>query len=134
MAEEKSQELLKKMTKAYIRLRDARAKLKSDFDAEDKKLEEQMDAIRNELLSYCKENGVDSVRTEAGLFYRTVKTRYWTGDWAAMHRFILEKGVPGLLEKRLNQSEVKAYIEEFPDQPLPGLNVDSEYSLSVRKP
>jgi len=122
-----------KMTKAYVRIRDAKAKLKAEYDAADKVFTEQMDTIKRALLDHCKEHGVDSVRTENGLFYRSVKTRYWTGDWAAMHAFIMEHGLPEFLEKRLNQTAVKTYIEENPEITLPALNVDSEYNISVRK-
>jgi uncharacterized protein YjaZ len=122
-----------KMTKAYIRIRDAKAKLKLEYETEDKKFTEQMDTIKRALLDHCKEHGVDSVRTASGLFYRSMKTRYWTGDWQAMHAFIMERGLPEFLEKRLNQTAVKAYIEENPEITLPALNVDSEYSISVRK-
>lgn len=122
-----------KMTKAYIRIRDAKAKLKLEYETEDKKFTEQMDTIKRALLDHCKEHGVDSVRTASGLFYRSMKTRYWTGDWQAMHAFIMEHGLPEFLEKRLNQTAVKAYIEENPEITLPALNVDSEYSISVRK-
>jgi hypothetical protein len=124
---------LEKLTKAYIRIRDAKAELKASFEAEEKVLTDQMDAIKRALLDHCKEHGVDSVRTSSGLFYRSVKTRYWTGDWAAMHAFIMENGVPDFLEKRLNQTSVRAFIEENPDNPPPALNIDSEYTLSVRK-
>lgn len=124
---------LDKLTKAYIRIRDAKAKLKADFEAEDKALTDQMDIIKRALLDHCKEHGVDSVRTSSGVFYRTVKTRYWTGDWSAMHAFILENGLPEFFEKRLNQTAVKTYLEENPDNPPPALNIDSEYTLSVRK-
>jgi hypothetical protein len=133
MTAETGSPLLDKMTKAYIRIRDAKSKLKAEYEAEDLKLTEQMDAIKRALLDHCKEHGVDSVRTASGLFYRTTKTRYWTGDWAAMHAFILENGVPDFLEKRLNQTAVKAYLEENPDNPPPALNIDAEYTLSVRK-
>ena len=125
--------LVGKMTKAYVRIRDAKAELKRVFDAEEKQLVEQMDIIKRALLDYCKEHGVDSVRTPSGLFYRSLKTRYWTGDWEAMHAFIMEHSVPEFLEKRLNQTEVKAFIEANPETTLPAMNIDSEYSISVRK-
>lgn len=133
MANEDGTKLLDKMTKAYIRIRDAKAKLKAEFDAEDKQLTEQMDIIKRALLEHCKEHGVDSVRTSSGLFYRSTKSRYWTGDWSAMHAFIMERGLPDFLEKRLNQSAVKAYLEEHPEDPPPALNIDSEFTITVRK-
>jgi hypothetical protein len=124
---------LDKMTKAFIKIRTAKAALKADFDAADKALLTQMDIIKAALLDHCKEHGVDSVRTPSGLFFRSIRTRYWTSDWAAMHAFVIENALPEFLEKRLNQTAVRDYVEEFPDTPLPGLKTDSEYSISVRK-
>lgn len=124
---------LAKLTKVFIKIRDARAQLSAEFKQADAKLEADMKAIKEALLDYCKEQGVDSVRTAEGLVYRTTKTRYWTNDWESMHRFILENELPEFFEKRLNQGVVKAFLEENPEQMPPGLNADSEYSITVRK-
>ena len=50
-----------------------------------------------------------------------------------MHAFIMEHNVPELLEKRLNQTNLKQFLEENPESQPDCLNVDSEYSMSVRK-
>ena len=121
------------MVKVYTRVRDKRAELKAAFDEEDKALQAQLDKVKQGLLEYCKEHGVESVRTAHGLFYRTVKTRYWTSDWESMHKFIMEHSLPEFFEKRLNQSAVKEFLEENPELLPPGLNVDAEYNISVRK-
>jgi hypothetical protein len=123
-----------KLTRVYVRIRDARAELANRFKQEDEALTSQLDEIKRALLDYCKTQGVESVRTEAGLVYRTARTRYWTSDWEAMHRFIVEHAVPELLEKRLNQTAVKTLLEESPELVPPGLNADSEYTITVRKP
>jgi aspartate/tyrosine/aromatic aminotransferase len=124
---------LEKLTKVYLKIRDKRAELKAQFEAEDNKLSEQLDEVKRALLDYCKSQNVDSVRTPAGLFYRSLKTRYWTNDWESMNKFILEHGIPEFYEKRLNQTSVKQFLEENPDVLPPGLNVDSEYVVTVRK-
>jgi len=67
------------------------------------------------------------------LFYRSAKTRYWTSDWSNMHEFVLEHEAPELLDKRLNQTNMKQFLEENPDLVPKGLNVDSEYVVSVRR-
>jgi hypothetical protein len=122
-----------RLTRLYIKIRDKRAELSAKFKAEDGKLEEQLDLVKTALLDYCKAHGVDSVRTAEGLVYRTQKTRYWTSDWGSMHKFILENELPEFFEKRLNQGAVKEYLEENPESVPPGLNVDSEYVIAVRK-
>lgn len=122
-----------KLTKAYIKIREARSELSAKFKEEDGNLADQQDQVKRALLDYCKEHGVESVRTSEGIFYRTVKQRYWTSDWESMHRFIMEHNVPEFFEKRLNQTNVKQFIEANPDLLPAGLNVDSEYVISVRK-
>ena len=124
---------LDKLTRAYIKIRDARAELTTAYKAKDEDLVGQMDAIKRALLDHCKEHGVDTVRTSEGMFYRTVKTRYWTSDWESMNQFIIEHVVPEFYEKRLNQTVMKQFLEENPHLMPPGLNVDSEYMVSVRK-
>jgi hypothetical protein len=121
------------MVRVYQKIRSKRSELSANFKEEDKALSEKLDAVKAALLKYCDEQGVESVRTAEGLFYRSTKTRYWTSDWESMHKFILEEGVPELLDKRVNQTNMRQYLEENPDTVPMGLNVDSEYTLSVRK-
>ena len=93
----------------------------------------QQDVLKRALLDYCENHGLESVRTSAGLFFRSTKTKYWTSDWEAMHKFILEHNVPEFLDKRLNTSNIKQFLEENPNTVPDGLNIDKEYVISVRK-
>lgn len=122
-----------RLTREYVELRERRKAITAEFKAEDAELGEKMDAIKAQLLAYCKDHGIDSVRTPEGLVYRSVRTRYWTSDWSSMYSFIMEHGIPEFFEKRLNQGAVKEYLEENPEALPPGLNVDSEYVIAVRK-
>jgi|TARA_R110000744_G_scaffold40431_1_gene91698 hypothetical protein len=122
-----------KLTKTYIKIREKRSELSTEYKQQDGVLSEQLDRIKKALLSHCKEHAVDSVRTSEGLFYRSVKQRYWTSDWESMNAFIMEHDVPHFYEKRLNQTSVKQFLEDHPDLVPKGLNVDSEYTVAVRK-
>ena len=122
-----------KLTSVYIKIKDKRSELTAKFKEEDSALSDQLDKVKKALLQYCEEQGVDSVKTSAGMFYRSARTRYWTSDWSSMHEFILENEVPELLDKRVNQNNIKQYLEENPDKIPKGLNVDSEYIVSVRR-
>ena len=124
---------VEKLVKAYVNIRNKRSELSAKFKEEDGALVEKQDKIKRALLDYCKEQGVDSVKTAEGLFYRTVKQRFWTSDWESMFKFIMEHELPEFFEKRLNQTHVRQFIEENPDLVPAGLNVDSEYVISVRK-
>jgi hypothetical protein len=122
-----------KLVRVYMKMRARRVELKEAYDREDGAVATQMGAIKKALLDYCKDHAVDSVRTAEGMFYRTVQTRYWTNDWESMGKFIVDHNIPELLEKRLHQGNVKQFIEEHPELLPPGLNVDSEYTVTVRR-
>ena len=122
-----------RLTKAYIKIRAERAALSADFKEQDGALARQQTILKNALLDYCESHNVESVRTSEGLFFRTSKIKYWTSDWERMYEFILEHDVPELLDKRLNQTNLKQFLEENPDVLPQGLNVDNEYVISVRK-
>jgi hypothetical protein len=122
-----------KLVKTYAKIRDKRAEITAKYKEEEGQLREKQDKVKSALLGYCKEHEVDSVRTASGLFYRTVKQRYWTSDWESMHKFVMEHNLPEFLEKRLNQTHVRQFLEDNPDLLPAGLNVDSEYTISVRK-
>ena len=131
MSEDKK--LAEKLTRVYLKIRDKKAQLSAEFKKQEEDLNQQLDQVKTALLNYCKEQGLESVKTSEGIFYRSVKTRYWTSDWEAKHKFVMEHSVPEFLEKRLNQTNVRTFLEENPDTVPKGLNVDSEYIISVRK-
>lgn len=124
---------LAKMTKVYLKIKAERDRLSAEYKEADGELVSQQDKIKNALLGYLKENELKSVKTDAGTFYRTVKQKYWTSDWENMHKFILEHEVPEFLDKRLNQKNVREFLEENPDLLPKGLNVDAEFALTIRK-
>tara|TARA_R110000803_G_scaffold33099_3_gene72574 strand:- start:1976 stop:2428 length:453 start_codon:yes stop_codon:yes gene_type:complete len=124
---------IEKLTRAFLKIKTKRGELKSEFTEQDDALNLQQEKIKYALLKHCAETGAESVRTSEGLFYRTVKQKYWTSDWESMHEFVLENKVPQLFAKSLNQTNVKQFLEENPDKLPKGLNVDSEYMISIRK-
>jgi|TARA_R110000796_G_scaffold54779_1_gene127958 hypothetical protein len=127
------QNYLAKATKVFIKIRDERAKLKKEWETEDKGLERQQDVIRKALLDHCNETGAKSVKTEAGTFYRSVKSNYFVTDWGNVYSFIKETGNPELLQGRLHQGNLEQFFEDNPDTVIKGVQSNSEYSISVRK-
>lgn len=122
-----------KLTEVYLKIKARREQLSRDFRKQDDDLKEKQEKIKRALLNHCKENGVESVRTSAGTFFRSKKTKYWTSDWESMYKFIIEHKVPEFFTKQLNQTNVKQFLEENPEAVPPGLNSDTEYVISVRK-
>ena len=124
---------LDKLAAIYIKIRDAKDTLTSDYKKQYATLEEQMGVLETEMLEICKNMNADSIRTKAGTIVRSVKSRYWTNDWDSMYQFIKENDAYGLLEKRLHQTHMKEFLSENPDLLPMGLNVESEYTVVVRR-
>ncbi len=123
-----------RLVRAFLKMRIAKEKLVKEHEEEVAKLEEGLKTIKLALLGYCKDNNIDSAKIAGvGMFYRGVKKRYWTNDWEAMGRFVLEHEVPELFEKRLHQGNMESFLEQHPELLPPGLNVDSEFTITVRR-
>jgi len=122
-----------KLVKAYVRIRDKRKAIADEYEREDNELKEALETIEHELLEICKETGADSLRTEFGTVSRRVAKRYWTNDWHSFYQFLKEQGAMELLEKRIAQTNMSTFLEENPDLLPPGLQVDSRYTVSIRR-
>mgnify|MGYP003337755464 FL=1 len=123
-----------KLVSVYIKLRNARQELKAKYDNEDAALEKQLNMVSERLQDMMKSIEADSLKTKFGTVSRKIKVRYWPSDWGAMYDFIREHGVPDLLEQRISQSKMQAFLEEHPDLLPMGLNADSKYTITVYKP
>jgi hypothetical protein len=125
---------LEKLTRVFVKIREARSALAAKFKEADGVFTAQQDQIKEALLEHCKKNGITSGNTAGGQFIRSIKTKYWTSDWDSMNTFIIEHNLPEFYTKSLNQTNVKNFMDENPEIIPPGLNIDSEYVMTVKKP
>jgi hypothetical protein len=123
---------ISQLIKVYSKINTALKELVSEYEKKEAELNKDLNTVRVALLDKLKELGVDSLKTDLGVVYRTVVTKYWTNDWTAFGKFVVENNLPELLEKRLNQRNMKQFREENPDIIPPGLNTNSSYKLTVR--
>lgn len=123
-----------KLVIAYRKIRDVIDTKEAAHKDAITELKEQLDAVSAKLLDICNSQNLDSLRTPVGTVTRRTTTRYWTNDWEAMYRFIKEQDVPQLLEQRIHNGNMKQYLEENPDTLPVGLNADTKYAITVRKP
>lgn len=117
----------------YIKMRDKKDAIRHDMEQQINHIEEQMQVVAQQILEICKETGAESIRTAHGTAYRTIKQRFWTNDWEAMHKFIRENAAMELLERRIHQTNMKQFLEENPELKPAGLNIDREYAITVRR-
>lgn len=124
---------IEKIVAAYIKMRDTKDALYKEYSAKANEIEEQMTVLKHKLIEISKETGATSFSTPHGVAYRTVKNRYWTNDWSSFYDFMREKGTMELLEKRIHQTNMKEFLDQNPEVHPPGLNIDSEYEITVRR-
>ena len=122
------------MVSAYRKIRDAKQEKETAHKEEIAGLNEQLDTITARLLELFNEQGVESIRTASGTVTRRSITRYWTSDWGSMYEFIKDNDAPYLLEQRINGTNMRQFLDENPDVVPMGLNSDTRYAVTVRKP
>jgi hypothetical protein len=125
---------LDKLAKVYRKMRDQISELTKEYDTQVEILKAQQDEIKNAMKEQMQALGVTSVRTDQGTVVLSVKTRYSTADWDSFKKFVMEHDALDLFEKRIAQTNMKQFLDENPGVVPPGLNSNSEYDVSVRKP
>jgi hypothetical protein len=123
-----------KLVTVYRKIRDAIDAQEEAHKSAIAGLKEKLGVISAKLLDLCNTQNVDSLRTPAGTVTRRPVTRYWTSDWEAMYDFIQKHEAMQLLEQRIHNGNMKQFLEENPDTLPVGLNADTKYALTVRKP
>lgn len=124
---------IEKIVQAYIKIRDTKERLYQEYKQKEDELQGQMDVLKHKLIEVSKETGATSFSTPHGIAYRTVKNRYWTNDWESFYAMVQEHKAMGLLEKRIHQTNMKEFLEQNPDLHPPGLNIDSEYEITIQR-
>ena len=124
---------IEQIVTTYIKIRDKRDRLYQEFKENTAKLDEDMQILKHKIVELSKLTGVTSFSTPTGIAYRTVKNRYWTNDWESFYKFMQEHGAMALLEKRIHQTSMKEFMDDNPEVHPPGLHVDSEYEITIRR-
>jgi hypothetical protein len=125
---------LDKLAKIYRKIRTKIQDLTTAYETEVETLKAQQQEISNAIKDHMMASGLKSVRTDEGTIMLGQKTRYTTSDWDSFKKFVLEHEVLELFERRIAQSNMAQFLEENPGVVPPGLNSDSEYTITVRKP
>lgn len=123
-----------KLARVYRKMQTRIQTLTAAYETEVEVLKAQQEAVKTALKDQMLALGVKSVNTAEGTVILSTKTRYSTQDWDAFKDFIKENDAIDLLEKRIAQTNMATFLGENPTLVPPGLNSNSEYSISVRKP
>lgn len=116
----------------YVKVRDAKKKLKEKHAAELKPYDEAMDLAEAAILKQLQTLGADSVKTKFGTCYKSLQTTCTVADWSVLFEWIKNRELWPLLERRVNKSTVMEHISET-GSPPPGVNVVQRVELNVRR-
>jgi hypothetical protein len=123
-----------KLAKVYRKMSTRIQELTQAYENEVEQIKAQQEQVKNALKDMMLALGISSVRTDQGTVVLSIKTRYNTQDWDSFKTFMLEHDAIDLLEKRIAQGNMAKFLEENPGLLPPGLNSNTEYGISVRKP
>lgn len=116
----------------YQQLR-AKKKQITERQAEElKPINEAMDLLEAHMLSQLNEQNANSMRTENGMAYRSVRQSFTIDDPAAFRAWTEANERPDFYENRVSKDAVANYIEAGHDLP-PGLKMSTFTQINVRK-
>lgn len=121
------------VTKAHINIRDARHKMRHEFEAKDAELKASQEKLEAVMLQHLQTSQSESVRTEAGTFYRQEEITPSASDWVALYDWIKSEDAFDALERRVKKTFIKEYMEMHDGGLPPGISVYREYVVRVRR-
>lgn len=117
----------------YIKLRDKKAEIKAQMEEQLKPLQEKMDKLEAKLLEAFQATGVDSVKTEFGTAYTTLRTTASVADRDAFMEFVKAHNEWSLLEVRAAKTAIEQFRAANDDELPPGVNIREERVVNVRR-
>lgn len=123
-----------KLARVYRKMQARIQELTTAYETEVEVLKAQQEMVKTALKDQMLALGVKSVNTAEGTVILSTKTRYSTQDWDSFKQFVIANDALDLFEKRIAQTNMANFLKENPSLVPPGLNSNSEFSISVRKP
>ena len=117
----------------YIEIRTAREHLQHEHEAKDAVLAEQMTEVESKMLDVMNSANASSISTKNATVMRRVSNRYNPTNWDSVYEMIARHGAFAVLHKRVHDTNMKQFLEEHPDEYPAGLNVETRYTIVVRR-
>jgi hypothetical protein len=117
----------------YIQLRDKKAQMKAEFDAQVAPVQEKMDKLEAKLLDVFNKVGMDSVKTEFGTAYATTRTSASIADRDIFMDYVKSNEEWALLEVRVSKTAVDQFRSANDNELPPGVNIREERVVNIRR-
>jgi len=123
-----------RLAKVYVKIRDKISEMTREYESQVEVLKEQQAQIAATMKDQLRATHALSAKTEFGTVSLITKKRYVAMDTDAFKAFVIEHQAVDLYEQRIAQKNMAEFVEKNPDIPVPGLNILSEQTVSVRRP
>lgn len=125
---------LTKLTGIYIRIRDAKAEAKRQWEEKETEFNRQLELIEGQMLKHLNAHNMNTVNTDAGTFYRQEDFKPNIVDDSAFFQWIKENDAFDALQRRVGVGFIKQFAEAHEGALPPGIAASREYVIRVRKP
>lgn len=121
------------VVRAYRKIRAERSANTKAYEARDLQLKTMLERLEGAMLAHLNATKSKSINTEEGTFYKQEDIMPSAADWPTIYRWIGENDAFEMLEKRLTKKVVKQYMDDNDGAAPPGINVQREWVVRVRK-
>ena len=116
----------------YVALRDKKQELEQAHKARVAQYRQVMDKIEAVIQEAFNESGAESMKTNAGTAYRSVRTSARVDDPEIFRKFVESNRAWAMMDARANKSAVEAYMDEH-EAPPPGVSVTRMHTINIRR-
>lgn len=125
---------LNQLIDTYIKLRDRKKILESQHKEAVKPYAKLMEEIEGQLLVMMEKQEVNSLSTDGGTAYQSLKKRASIKDGEAFMEYVIDNKAWHLTDWKANPNAVHDHIKEHNGTPPPGVNASSFIAVNVRRP
>lgn len=125
-------ELVSKRIGQYVQIRDKLREMEEQHEANKKPLIETQNLLTTWLTKILDDAGAQSVKTEHGTVYKSVRYTASLEDAKAFMDYVIANNEFDLLDRRANATAVRAHVEEKGGLP-PGAKLSALETIGVRR-
>lgn len=123
---------ISELVEKYVALRDKKAEYKGEYEAKVAKVDQVLNKIECKLLEVFEQTGMDSVKTEFGTAYKSVRSSASVADRDTFMEYVKEHDEWQLVEVRAAKLAVEQFKDVNNDLP-PGVNWREERVVNFRR-
>ena len=118
---------------AYVKLRDKKAALEKETKEQVATIRGKMEKLEAWLKAEADTQGVTGFKATTGTAFLSTTDFAAVADWDAVVQWIKDNDAYDLLERRINKTAVRGYLDQNKCLPS-GVNYGTKVEMNVRRP